>query len=107
MDAAETVRCPGSLILFVMADCPGERGDDHGNGDYSSTHFPPNVKPADPEAISNNWPLSITFRSDHPGGLYFAMLDGSTVFINDSIDFDTYRFLSTRNLEEPLQEFRN
>ena len=79
----------------------------HGNGDYSSTHFPPNVKPVDPESIANNWPLSITFRSDHPGGLHFAMLDGSTVFINDSIDFDTYRFLSTRNGEEIVSGFRN
>lgn len=79
----------------------------HGNGDYSSTHFPPNVKPADPSVISGNWPLSITFRSDHPGGLHFAMLDGSVVFINDGIDFDTYRFLSTRNGEELVQDFRN
>ena len=72
----------------------------HGNGDYSSTHFPMNVKPHPPESIAGNWPLSITFRSDHPSGCYFAFLDGSTAFINDSIDFDVYRFLSTRNGEE-------
>ena len=79
----------------------------HGNGDYSSTHFPPNVKTADPSEIANNWPLAITFRSDHPGGLHFAMLDGSTVFIEDGIDFDTYRFLSTRNGEELVSGFRD
>lgn len=78
----------------------------HGNGDYSSTHFPPNVKTTDPNEIADNWPLSITFRSDHPGGLHFAMLDGSTIFIEDAIDFDTYRFLSTRNGEEIVTGFR-
>lgn len=79
----------------------------YGNGDYSSTHFPPNVKTTDPAEIAGNWPLSITFRSDHPGGVQFAMLDGSTLFIQDAIDFDIYRFLSTRNGEEVLGEFRN
>ena len=72
----------------------------HGNGDYSSTHFPMNVKPIDPTTIAGNWPLSITFRSDHPGGCYFAFLDGSAAFISENIDFDIYRFLSTRNGEE-------
>lgn len=78
----------------------------HGNGDYSSTHFPPNIKPPDPDVIVGNWPLSMTFRSDHLGGLHFAFLDGSTTFIEDRIDFDTYRFLSTRNGEELVSDFR-
>ena len=78
-----------------------------GNGDYSSTHFPLNIKPfGDPEDFSANWPLAMTFRSDHPGGGHFGMLDGSTVFIDDSIDFDIYRFLSTRNGEELVTDFR-
>ena len=78
-----------------------------GNGDYSSTHFPLNVKPlGDPAEFSNNWPLAMTFRSDHPGGGHFALLDGSTTFVDDSVDFDTYRFLSTRNGEEALTNFR-
>ena len=79
----------------------------HGNGDYSSTHFPPNLKTADPADIADDWPLSITFRSDHPGGLHFTMLDGSGVFIDDGIDFDIYRFLSTRNGGEIVSGFRN
>ena len=74
----------------------------HGNGDYSSTHFPPNQKTKDPAEIADNWPLSITFRSDHPGGLHFAMLDGSGRFVEDAIDFDIYRFMSTRNGQEVL-----
>ena len=78
----------------------------HGNGDYSSTHFPPNIKPPDPATIVSNWPLSITFRSDHPGGLSFAFLDGSAAFIEDSIDFDIYRYMSTRNGQELVTGFR-
>jgi prepilin-type N-terminal cleavage/methylation domain-containing protein len=79
----------------------------HGNGDYSSTHFPMNVKTTDPTEISGNWPLSITFRSDHVGGCYFAFVDGSVSFVTDSIDFDTYRFLSTRNGEEVVSGYLN
>ncbi len=79
-----------------------------GNGDYSSTHFPLNVKPTGDaaETFSSNWPLAMTFRSDHPGGGHFALLDGSTAFIEERIDFDTYRFLSTRNGEELVTNFR-
>ena len=75
----------------------------HGNGDYSSTHFPLNVKPNPP--IPKDWPLTMTFRSDHPGGANFGLVDGSVRFIPDGIDFDTYRFLSTRNGEEVIPEF--
>ncbi len=78
----------------------------HGNGDYSSTHFPLNVKPNPP--VPANWPLAITFRSDHPGGAYFALVDGTVVFIQDDIDYDIYRFLSTRNggeRERPVTGF--
>lgn len=75
----------------------------HGNGDYSSTHLPLNFKPNPPRP--NDWPTSITFRSDHPGGGHFALLDGAVTFVNDSIDFDTYRFLSTRNGDEVVTGF--
>lgn len=75
----------------------------HGNGDYSSTHFPLNFKPVPPRPA--DWPTSITFRSDHSGGANFALLDGSVTFINDGIDFDTYRFLSTRNGGELVTGF--
>ncbi len=75
----------------------------HGNGDYSSTHFPLNVKPEPPDPV--NWPLSMTFRSDHPGGAHFGFVDGSVHFIQDAIDFDTYRFLSTKSGNEVLLDF--
>jgi len=77
----------------------------HGNGDYSSTHFPLNLKPNPPKPA--DWPTSITFRSDHPGGGYFAFVDGSVAFINDDVDFDVYRFLSTRNGDELVTGYRD
>ncbi len=75
-----------------------------GAGDYNSTHYPLNLKPEPP--VPDNWPLVFTFRSDHPGGANFAMCDGSVVFITDGIDYDMYRFLSTRNGDELIDEFR-
>jgi len=42
------------------------------------------------------------FRSLHPGGLNFAMGDGSVKFIKNSINLVTYRALGTRNLGEVI-----
>ncbi len=36
------------------------------------------------------------FRSDHPGGSQFVMLDGSVQFVDESIDYDVLRALVTR-----------
>ena len=43
----------------------------------------------------------ITFRSDHPGGVHFAMVDGSVRFIADSIDVAVLNGLATRDGGEP------
>ena len=42
------------------------------------------------------------FRSRHPGGVNFAMTDGSVRFIKDSVNIATYRALGTRNLNEVI-----
>ncbi|WP_419193308.1 DUF1559 domain-containing protein [Kolteria novifilia] len=47
-----------------------------------------------------------TARSRHPGGVNASFADGSTRFINDSIDFDLWRGLSTRSGNEIVSEFR-
>ena len=40
------------------------------------------------------------FRSYHPGGINVTLGDGSTQFINDEIDIDIFRGLSTIDGEE-------
>lgn len=50
---------------------------------------------------SNEW---FTFRSDHPGGAHFAMVDGSVRFVGDSIDAALLGALATRDGDEPIPE---
>jgi prepilin-type N-terminal cleavage/methylation domain-containing protein/prepilin-type processing-associated H-X9-DG protein len=40
------------------------------------------------------------FRSQHPGGAHFAMVDGSVHFLSENIDFGLYQALSTRSGSE-------
>ena len=35
------------------------------------------------------------FRSDHPGGSNFLMADGSVHFVQDTLDMQVYRAMST------------
>jgi len=57
-----------------------------------STVFPINAKDI---PLSQNRRQSIPYGSDHPGGAQFVFVDGHVQFINDSIDIDTYQWLST------------
>jgi len=75
----------------------------HGNGTYSNTHLPLNTSPEPP--TPDDWSTALTFRSDHPGGANFALVDGAVAFVADGIDYDTYRFLSTRNGGELVTGF--
>lgn len=67
----------------------------YANGDYASCHAPLNYKPEPP--VPADWPNMMGFRSEHPGGVHFALADASVHFISDSIDPFLYRALSTRN----------
>jgi len=43
--------------------------------------------------------------SMHPGGTHFALGDGSVRFVQQSINFNTYRALSSRDQGEPVGDF--
>jgi prepilin-type N-terminal cleavage/methylation domain-containing protein/prepilin-type processing-associated H-X9-DG protein len=68
----------------------------YSNNAYGTCAIPPNVRPPgggqyDPNHWQNTW----SFRSRHPGGVDFALADGSVHFIPDSIDLEVYRALAT------------
>jgi prepilin-type processing-associated H-X9-DG protein len=42
------------------------------------------------------WPIMRGFRSDHPGGVQFAFVDGAVRFLSNEIHHPTFRALSTR-----------
>ena len=48
------------------------------------------------------WADGLVFRSLHPGGAQFAMCDGSTRFMPDTIDQATYMALSSRDAGETI-----
>jgi prepilin-type N-terminal cleavage/methylation domain-containing protein/prepilin-type processing-associated H-X9-DG protein len=64
---------------------------------------PPPLTP-DPTLLNNTAPVgascsgcvNASFASRHPGGAQFGFGDGHIAFISDSIDFNTYQWLSTR-----------
>ena len=45
------------------------------------------------------------FRSEHPGGVQFVFCDGSTHFLPDSIDYETYNRLGCRRDGRSLPDF--
>ena len=44
-----------------------------------------------------NWSTTWGFKSNHPGGANFALVDGSVRFVRDSIDHRTYQYLGCRD----------
>ncbi len=50
---------------------------------------------ADLNACWGDWPNNYTFMSMHPGGAQFALADGSTRFVPQTIDLTLYRSLGT------------
>jgi prepilin-type processing-associated H-X9-DG protein len=69
------------------------------NGSWSSCNSPPNYLVGQVPTPAEWWNVQ-GFRSRHPGGLTFALADGSVRFIQETIDYNLYRALSTRNAGE-------
>jgi prepilin-type N-terminal cleavage/methylation domain-containing protein len=90
-------------------------------GSHFETQYPPNSSipdsvesncvPANPlnppcvvqTAVTN--PTSIAARSRHPGGVQASLCDGSVRFISNTINLDTWRWLSTAYGRETLANF--
>lgn len=82
------------LIGEQISEHTVHRASYYANGDYASCSPPLNYFPDPP--TPTNWPNVMGFRSRHPGGAYFAFVDGSVHFISETIDHAQYRGFATR-----------
>ncbi len=75
----------------------------YANGDWCSCNIPLNNELSRVPTILdlNEWGNQQGFRSLHPGGAQFALVDGSVQYILEG-DHNTYRAQCTRNGEETL-----
>jgi hypothetical protein len=71
------------------------------NGDHAFSFVPLNYKPEPPTPAYQN---NMGFRSNHPGIVQFAFCDGSTRAVEETIDHNLYRALSTRAGGEVIPE---
>jgi prepilin-type processing-associated H-X9-DG protein len=85
----EANQCIGSTALPLNYVPPGFAVT--GNGSFNKTTGASDV---------GTWWHWYSFRSMHPGGGNFAMVDGSVKFIKNSINMATYQALSTRGIGE-------
>ncbi len=61
------------------------------------TTCPNEPNPTNPSCTAqNNWNYSWGFRSEHAGGAQFLFVDGSTHFISENIDHESYQRLGGR-----------
>lgn len=72
------------------------------DGDWASCNAQLNYFTLDTsqEFHDNNWWDMRGFRSYHPGGANFAMVDASVQFVSENIDHQTYRAFSTKDGSE-------
>jgi prepilin-type N-terminal cleavage/methylation domain-containing protein/prepilin-type processing-associated H-X9-DG protein len=94
----------GTSKTFMVGECVVEQ-DYHSaaffaDGDWATCGNPLNyfILPVEESNIKAppNWQAARGFKSLHPGGAQFVMADGSVQFVNESIDHNVYRGLSTR-----------
>lgn len=99
------------------ASCEASKANHHSHGGRAwidcrsfETTFtaiaPPNWKW--PDCTSDRWDAGPTLRaarSQHPGGANHSLGDASVRFISETVNFDTYQALGTREGKEPISDF--
>ena len=93
------IRDGTSRTFLLGEDVPDENNWvswPYANNAYGTCAIPPNNTKYPPGNWENTW----SFRSQHPGGLNFAMADGSVRWVSDSIALPVYRALATINGHE-------
>ncbi|MCY2992282.1 MAG: DUF1559 domain-containing protein [Planctomycetota bacterium] len=53
----------------------------------------------------DKWNYSWGFRSQHPGGAHFLLVDGATRFLTETINYSTYQRLGGRNDGQDIGKF--
>lgn len=94
-------RVTGGAFVLAPPNTPADTTGDIFNACFQNCVLPPDwlnnaAIPGGPCNSLGQW----AFRSFHPGGVNFAMADGSVRFIKNSVNLNTYRALGTRNLGE-------
>lgn len=89
----------GTSNTFFVGEDVADQNDHsaafYSNTDYAGCHAPLNFFPQPPRP--RDWWDVMSFRSRHPGGANFCLADGSVRFIDETIEYQLYRALSTKN----------
>jgi prepilin-type N-terminal cleavage/methylation domain-containing protein len=104
-----TVTDGTSKTLMIGEDLPDYNRHSaafYANGDWCSCNIPlNNLINQSPDSIDlNAWWDQQGFRSKHPGGAQFCLVDGSVRFIQETVGNATYRAACTRNGDETSTE---
>jgi prepilin-type N-terminal cleavage/methylation domain-containing protein/prepilin-type processing-associated H-X9-DG protein len=94
-----------SNTFMIGEDLPSETAWcswPYANNAYGTCAIPPNLMRSSVASdVYWSWENNESFRSRHPGGLQFALADGSVRFVTEEIEFETYRALATIQGGEP------
>jgi prepilin-type N-terminal cleavage/methylation domain-containing protein len=94
----------GQSKTLMVGECVVSQDNHSANlfadGDWASCNVRLNYFLPDETEVTNKWYDVRSFRSLHPGGVQFALADGSAQFLPDSIDHSVYRAMATRNGQE-------
>jgi prepilin-type N-terminal cleavage/methylation domain-containing protein len=98
-----------SHTLMIGEDLPDYNNHStayYGNGDWCSCNIPlNNLLTQNPDSATydfSHWAEQQGFKSKHPGGAQFCLVDGSVRFVAEDMDNQTYRVACSRNGSETL-----